>query len=62
MSGREYKCACCGGIFLTDGFTEEDKLKELKKNYPGFKIEECAEVCDDCYKKPFFVNLRGKKP
>lgn len=61
MSGKEYKCACCGETFLTDDFTDEEKLAELNKNYPGFTTEECALVCDDCYNIPFLKNLRGPK-
>ena len=57
-----YKCAVCEGTFLKDDFTEEEQLEELKKNYPGFTIEDCELVCDDCYNLPYFKSLRrGRK-
>ena len=43
-----YKCAICGGIFEKE-LTDEEAKKELNEKFPGFSVDECDIVCDDCY-------------
>jgi hypothetical protein len=50
---NQYRCDACGGVF-DKGWTEEEALAELAEVFLGFDKEECAVVCDDCYKKMGF--------
>ena len=49
MTGREFICARCGETYES-GWTEEEALQELKETF-NTPVEECAKVCDDCYKE-----------
>lgn len=44
-----YKCSACGGTF-EKGWSDEEAKKELADKF-DVPVEECAIVCDDCYKK-----------
>lgn len=44
----KYKCAVCGKEFES-GWADEEAQEELAENFPGFSVEECIVVCDDCY-------------
>jgi hypothetical protein len=46
------QCSVCG-IKLEKLSPEEEKemLDELGGNFPGYDVENCDVVCDDCYKK-----------
>lgn len=57
MNKKYYKCAICKGKFIK-GQTDEEAERELKENYPGYSIEECELVCDDCYNIPYLKMLR----
>jgi hypothetical protein len=46
----EYKCALCEGVFQT-GWSDTEARDELEEKFPGFEVEDCVMVCDDCYKK-----------
>ena len=49
-----YTCKCCGDTFdRSDDWSDEDAEEELHTNFPGFTVEDCAVVCDDCYKEFF---------
>ena len=43
-----YQCAMCGCILDHDQQNEDSARIEAEIN--GFDINECAMVCDDCYK------------
>ena len=49
-SDKEYVCALCGGTF-DKGWSDEESVAELEKNFPEVSKEECYVVCDDCYKE-----------
>lgn len=47
-----FKCDSCKDIFKKNITTEEEKIKELHKNFGhNFSPKECGIVCDDCYNK-----------
>ena len=50
LKANEYQCALCKGVF-NFGWSEEEATIELEKNFPGITKEDCAIVCDDCYKQ-----------
>jgi hypothetical protein len=52
MKSNEFKCFICKEVF-EKGWTEQEAIVELNANYPGFTIEDCDMVCDDCYQKHF---------
>lgn len=45
----EFRCAICGGVF-TKGWSEEEAIAEMKRDFPNFDLEQCDVVCDDCYR------------
>lgn len=47
---NEYTCKYCSGTF-TKGWTDKEAKAELEDNYPGFTEDDCALICDDCYKE-----------
>jgi len=50
-------CSVCGKEL--EKHTPEEKIEmaqELERNFPGFSVEECGIVCDDCFKE--FKNWR----
>jgi DNA-directed RNA polymerase subunit RPC12/RpoP len=47
---NEYTCAICGGTFKK-GWSDEDAAAELRTNWPGIPPEDCAIVCDDCFRR-----------
>jgi hypothetical protein len=49
MKPNEYKCAACGGVF-EKGWSDEEALAELDATF-GVPVEDCALVCDDCYRE-----------
>lgn len=44
-----YKCAVCEGVF-EEGWSDEEAVAELNKDFPGFTKDQCDIVCEDCYK------------
>ena len=30
---------------------EQEMLEELARDFPGFTVDDCKVVCDDCHKK-----------
>ena len=50
MTGREYKCAACEGIFYAE-WTEEEAVAEAKDIFGVAVMDDAEQVCDDCYKK-----------
>lgn len=49
MKGEKFICECCRKE-CTKTVTEEEVLKEKEDLFPDVPIEECAIVCDDCFK------------
>lgn len=48
---NQYQCSVCGGIF-DKGWSDEQAVEELKKNFSGSgDPDDCDILCDDCYKK-----------
>ena len=51
MEGNEFKCEICEEVFNT-GWTNEEAEAEMWENFgPDICIEDCAVICDDCYKE-----------
>lgn len=50
LGPNEYICAMCGGRFER-GRPVEEALAEKEKYFPDEPLEDCAEVCDDCFQK-----------
>jgi hypothetical protein len=48
MTDREYTCAHCGGTFKR-GWSEEEALAEKQQLWGDLPLEECAQLCDDCF-------------
>jgi len=48
-----YTCAICGKEF-SGGWSDEEATQELAEKFPGFDKEDCAVVCDDCFKEMGF--------
>lgn len=46
----KYTCAMCSGEFES-GWTEEEAIAELKRDFGSVPLEECDQVCDDCYQQ-----------
>lgn len=49
MKMNEYQCTLCKGVF-EKAWSEEEALTELGETFPGVGTDDCALVCDDCYK------------
>lgn len=51
MSVRhEYQCAVCKGVFEAE-WTDEEAQKEMKEIWgTGMTVDQCEQVCDDCFK------------
>lgn len=47
---NQYRCAACGGVF-GKGRTDEEARAELMDDFPGYGVEDCALVCDDCHRE-----------
>jgi hypothetical protein len=45
---KKFTCALCGRTY-NKKWTDEEAAEELADKFPGFAIEECGVVCDDCY-------------
>jgi hypothetical protein len=43
----EYRCAMCGSVYQ---LTDFDAESELVENFAGCPVDQCAIVCDDCFK------------
>lgn len=57
MTGT-YTCELCGGTFPSEpGWTEEDRLAEMRENFGDIPEEDRASVCDDCYNE-----IKGRHP
>ena len=50
---NQYRCAACGGVF-DKGWSDEDAKAEHTKTFPETPLDDCAIVCDDCYKRMGF--------
>jgi hypothetical protein len=50
MSDNTYTCAMSHQTFEKE-WTDEEALEELTRNFGLSTVEDCAIVCDDCYKK-----------
>jgi len=49
MREHKYTCYVCKIIFISE--SDEEAVKELEKDFPEIKVEDCEELCDDCWKK-----------
>lgn len=49
LKPNEFRCAICGGVF-TKGWTDEEALAEMNRDFPDFVAEQCDVVCDECYR------------
>lgn len=50
---NQYRCEMCEGVF-NKGWSDEEAAAELGEKFPGHAQEDCAVVCDDCFKKMGF--------
>ena len=46
---NKFRCANCDGVF-TKKWSDEEAQAELAERFPNRNVEDCAIVCDDCYK------------
>jgi hypothetical protein len=46
---NQYQCSACGGVF-DKGWSDSEAIAELQETFPGKAVDECALVCDDCFK------------
>lgn len=47
---RKYICDHCKGEFIAN-WTEEEAIKEKEENFGNISMEDCAQICDNCYKE-----------
>lgn len=59
-TSQTYTCALCNQTF-TKGWSDEEALAELEKEFPLMAIEHCAVVCDDCYTAPMTFDTHKAK-
>ncbi len=52
MKGDKFICAVCRGVFR-ESITEEEKLEQLGKEFPGFAPADCSTACNNCFNKMF---------
>ena len=45
-----YTCSHCRGTF-EPAWSDEEAKAEAAETFPDVPLEECAIVCDECYKK-----------
>ena len=45
----KFRCAECDGLF-NKGRSDEDAAAELCTPFPGATTDDCALICDDCFK------------
>jgi hypothetical protein len=50
LKKNEYRCAVCGGVF-TKGWSEEEAVAEMQRDFPDYDLEQCDVVCDGCYRE-----------
>ncbi len=50
LKSNQYRCEMCKGIFEKD-WTDEEAKAELKLDFGDIPLEECAQICDNCYQK-----------
>jgi hypothetical protein len=50
MSGREYTCEACRGVF-EQGWSDEERDAEALAIFGELAEEDKAIVCDDCFKR-----------
>src|SRR6266567_9337423 len=50
MNDQTYTCAQCDQTFIK-GWSDDEAIAELKSSHPGFDIDDCKMICDDCYKQ-----------
>ena len=51
---KSLRCEHCGEEFVSrddERWNDDKAAAELEQNFPGTPVEECAVICDDCYKK-----------
>jgi hypothetical protein len=53
LKTNEYKCEACGGVF-EKGWSDDEAVAELDATFGGVPVEDCAIICDDCYRKMGF--------
>lgn len=49
LKANEYQCAMCKGVF-EKGWTDEEALSEMDRDFGAVPPSERAVVCDDCYR------------
>lgn len=55
--GKSFKCDSCNTIIeIDESWTEQDAINEKQTNFGNLSLEECAHVCDDCFKKIMAFN------
>lgn len=47
---KKFTCARCHGTFISDR-PEGEALDELKENFGDVSVDDCAQVCDDCWEE-----------
>lgn len=49
LKQNQYECAVCRGIF-DKGWSDEEAKEELQQEFPGYSVDDCDIVCENCYK------------
>ena len=47
-----FTCAICRETY-EKARTDEEAADELLTEFPGFEVQDCGVVCDDCWQKHF---------
>ena len=50
QSPNSFTCSHCRQTF-DKGWTEEEAVAELARNFDTTPVSDCVAVCDDCYRK-----------
>lgn len=53
---NEFTCSVCGNTY-EKGRSDEEAVEELSTHFPGFEVEDCDVVCDNCFKQMGLDNV-----
>ena len=48
MSEDTFTCSHCGETFIKE-LTDDEALTQLAKEFPGWDVNACNLVCNDCF-------------
>lgn len=53
IAASDFRCDNCKEVFVK-GRSDEEAQAELEDRHPGVTREDCAVVCEDCWRKMGF--------